>query len=150
MSAPPESIKLYHITHVHNLERIAREGLLSDIAIRQRGGPTVNIGMPANKARRLRLPVRCHPGDVLGGYVPFNFCPRSVMLYILHMGNHPRHRVQGRTGTARPSRAESRCNRRVGGVAWQAVGVHERQCQRRVRAVLSRPCAADRDRLVGR
>lgn len=89
MSAPPKTIKLYHITHVENLPRIARDGLLSDVAVRERGGPNVNIGMPANKERRLRLPVRCHPGDLLGDYVPFNFCPRSVMLYILHMGNHP-------------------------------------------------------------
>ena len=25
----------------------------------------------------------------VGQYVPFYFCPRSIMLYILHMGNHP-------------------------------------------------------------
>jgi hypothetical protein len=45
--------------------------------------------MPENKDRRLALPVRCHPGDLLGDYVPFNFCARSVMLYILHKANHP-------------------------------------------------------------
>jgi len=26
---------------------------------------------------------------MVGQYVPFYFCPRSVMLYILHMGNNP-------------------------------------------------------------
>jgi hypothetical protein len=26
---------------------------------------------------------------MVGDYVPFYFCPRSIMLYILHMGNHP-------------------------------------------------------------
>ncbi|HBB35716.1 MAG TPA: DUF4433 domain-containing protein [Cyanobacteria bacterium UBA8803] len=26
---------------------------------------------------------------MVGQYVPFYFCPRSIMLYILHMGNHP-------------------------------------------------------------
>ena len=25
----------------------------------------------------------------VGKCVPFYFCPRSIMLYILHMGNHP-------------------------------------------------------------
>jgi hypothetical protein len=89
MSTPPETISLYHITHVQNLARIARDGLLSDAAVRVRGGPSVSIGMPANKERRLSIPVRCHAGDFLGDYVPFNFCPRSVMLYILGMGNHP-------------------------------------------------------------
>ena len=32
-------------------------------------------------------------GGVLGDYVPFNFCPRSVMLYAIHQG-----RVQGYDG----------------------------------------------------
>ena len=26
---------------------------------------------------------------MVGDYVPFYFCPRSIMLYILHMANHP-------------------------------------------------------------
>ena len=41
------------------------------------------------KERRLALPVRCHPGDHVGDYVPFYFCPRSIMLYLVHMANHP-------------------------------------------------------------
>ncbi|MCE2652678.1 MAG: DUF4433 domain-containing protein [Planctomycetaceae bacterium] len=41
------------------------------------------------KQRRLeRIEVTCHPGTTVGEYVPFYFCPRSVMLYILHMGNN--------------------------------------------------------------
>ncbi len=48
------------------------------------------VGMHAIKRRRLeRLEVGCHPGTKVGDYVPFYFCPRSVMLYILHKGNHP-------------------------------------------------------------
>ena len=31
--------------------------------------------------------MKCYPDNFVGEYVPFNFCPRSVMLYILHMGN---------------------------------------------------------------
>ena len=53
------------------------------------------IGMSSIKARRLRLPVKCYPGDRVGDYVPFYFCPRSVMLYLLHRGNHPELGYQG-------------------------------------------------------
>ena len=48
-----------------------------------------NIGMNNIKERRSRLPVDCHPGTTVGQYVPFYFCPRSIMLYLLYMGNHP-------------------------------------------------------------
>jgi hypothetical protein len=30
----------------------------------------------------------CHPGTKVGEYVPFYFCPRSIMLFLLHKGNH--------------------------------------------------------------
>jgi hypothetical protein len=41
------------------------------------------------KERRLALEVDCHPGTKVGEYVPFYFCPRSIMLYLLYRGNHP-------------------------------------------------------------
>lgn len=48
------------------------------------------VGMSEIKQRRLtELEVKCHPGTKVGEYVPFYFCPRSVMLYLLYMGNHP-------------------------------------------------------------
>jgi hypothetical protein len=41
------------------------------------------------KQRRVeRLPVRCHPDTKVGDYVPFYFCPRSIMLYVIHQANH--------------------------------------------------------------
>jgi len=82
---------IYHVTHVDTLSRIVADGALwSDAVMAARGGPAVAIGMSAIKLRRLReLPVKCHPGDYVGEYVPFYFCPRSIMLYLLHMGNHP-------------------------------------------------------------
>lgn len=40
------------------------------------------------KHRRLQLPVKCHAGDKVGEYVPFYFCPRSIMLYLIYMANH--------------------------------------------------------------
>lgn len=86
----PAKPKVYHITHVDNLPRILADGcLLSDAAMNARGGPQTIIGMSTIKARRLSLPVKCHSGDCVGEYVPFYFCPRSVMLYIIYMGNHP-------------------------------------------------------------
>lgn len=49
-----------------------------------------SLGMSTIKKRRLEeIEVRCHPGTTVGQYVPHYFCPRSIMLYILHMGNHP-------------------------------------------------------------
>jgi len=47
------------------------------------------VGMNEIKRRRLHeLEVECYKGTMVGEYVPFYFCPRSVMLYILHKGNH--------------------------------------------------------------
>lgn len=34
------------------------------------------------------MPVTCHPGNRVGDYVPFYFCPRSVMLYLIYKANH--------------------------------------------------------------
>jgi hypothetical protein len=54
----------------------------------ERQGGTV-IGMGRIKQRRLGLPVSCHEGTKVGEYVPFYFCPRSIMLYVIHCANHP-------------------------------------------------------------
>lgn len=84
----PANPKIYHIVHVDNLASIAGDGVLwSDAAMRARGGPPQNIGMQNIKDARLRMPVDCHPGTNVGEYVPFNFCPRSVMLNILWYAN---------------------------------------------------------------
>jgi hypothetical protein len=91
MSQPPADPKIYHITHVANLAGILANGRLSsDAAILQGGGPAQVIGMSAIKRRRLEeLEVSCHPGTKVGEYVPFYFCPRSIMLYVIHCANHP-------------------------------------------------------------
>jgi ssDNA thymidine ADP-ribosyltransferase, DarT len=80
---------IYHITHVDNLPPILTDGgLFSDRVMAERGGPSVTVGMSSIKLRRLTLPVKCHDGDFVGDYVPFYFCPRSVMLYLIYMANH--------------------------------------------------------------
>lgn len=90
MSAPSARPKIYHITHTDNLAGIVADGeILSDVRMIARGNHQANIGMTRIKARRLTLPVTCHAGDYVGEYVPFNFCPRSVMLYVIAQANHP-------------------------------------------------------------
>ena len=90
MTPPPTQPKIYHITHEENLPAIVQAGeLWSDAAMIQRGGPKMPIGMSSIKQRRLALPVKCHPGDAVGAYVPFYFCPRSIMLFLIYRANNP-------------------------------------------------------------
>lgn len=90
MSTPPPDLKIFHITHVDNLPAIiASGGLLSDASMIALGGPQAGIGMSRIKQRRLKLPVPCHTGSHVGDYVPFYFCPRSIMLYVIHRANDP-------------------------------------------------------------
>ncbi len=95
----PTQPKLYHITHVENLPAIlAAGGLRSDATMIAAGGPAAAIGMSSIKQRRLTLPVRCHLDDCVGGYVPFYFCPRSIMLFLIHCANHPELAYRGGQG----------------------------------------------------
>lgn len=79
---------IYHITHVNNLPEIIVAGCLwADRLIKQRGVNTV-IGFDHIKRRRLdEIEVNCHPDSHVGDYVPFYFCPRSVMLYLIYRRN---------------------------------------------------------------
>ena len=90
MTTPvPKQPKIYHITHVGNLESIVHDGYLySDSTMAQRQGDIV-IGMDNIKIRRLSLPVSGYPNTKIGDCVPFYFCPRSIMLYVIHCANHP-------------------------------------------------------------
>lgn len=98
MTLPPAQPKIYHITHVGNLTSIAADGaLLSDSEMIARGKSSQLIGMSAIKRRRIEeLEVTPHPGTKVGDYVPFYFCPRSVMLYVIHRANHPELSFRGR------------------------------------------------------
>jgi len=91
MTSPPQHPKIYHITHVDNLVDIIRHGNIYSDARRIADGLDCEIiGMSEIKKRRLEeIEVTCHAGTKVGEYVPFYFCPRSIMLYILYMGNHP-------------------------------------------------------------
>ncbi len=91
MTSAPSNPKIYHITHVDNLPSIATGmGIVSDAQRIASGLSCSLVGMSTIKQRRLEeIEVVCHPGTTVGQYAPFYFCPRSIMLYILRMGNHP-------------------------------------------------------------
>jgi ssDNA thymidine ADP-ribosyltransferase, DarT len=79
---------IYHITHADNLANILHEDRLWCDAQRiARNLNSTNIGYSHIKARRMRHPVSVAAGGMLGDYVPFNFCPRSVMLYVVSQGH---------------------------------------------------------------
>ena len=81
--------KIYHIVHVDKLASIAADGCLwSDLELAQRPVTGTVIGMNNIKARRMNeLRLASHPDLFVGQCVPFYFCPRSVMLYLIHRQN---------------------------------------------------------------
>ena len=91
MNAVPPQPKIYHIAHVDRLPSIvATGGLLSDAMVQAQALGGTMIGMNHIKQRRLtELQLASHPGLFVGACVPFYFCPRSVMLYLIYQGNHP-------------------------------------------------------------
>jgi hypothetical protein len=85
----PTHPKIYHIVHIDKIPSIVTDGRLwCDATMSSRQVGTV-IGMSSIKQRRLALPVSCHLNMNVGDCVPFYFCPRSVMLYVIHRGNLP-------------------------------------------------------------
>lgn len=98
--AVPAQPKVYHIVHVDRLASIvADDCLCCDAEIVRRAPPGTTIGMSGIKQRRLaELTLSSHPDLNVGDCVPFYFCPRSVMLYLIHQGNHPDLSYRGRQG----------------------------------------------------
>ena len=84
----PANPKIYHIVHVDRLPSIVAEGRLwsdAEVGNRALGGTT--IGMSAIKQRRLsELHLDKYPDLHVGECVLFYFCPRSIMLYLIHTG----------------------------------------------------------------
>jgi hypothetical protein len=84
----PANPAIYHITHLDNLSSIvAAGGLWSDSERLRRGLVPTNIGHKHIKQRRLNRDVNVAVGGKLGDYVPFNFCNRSVMLFVVSHGH---------------------------------------------------------------
>ncbi|MEZ4370628.1 MAG: DUF4433 domain-containing protein [Polyangiaceae bacterium] len=78
---------IFHITHVDNLAGILASGLCADSVRIQNHLVSTNIGYSHIKQRRLNRKVPVADGGCLGDYVPFYFCPRSVMLYVISRGH---------------------------------------------------------------
>lgn len=86
----PARPKIYHIVHIDRLPSIISDGhLWCDAKMSGRSGAGTIIGMSDLKKRRLGLPLASHKGLNVGDCVPFYFCPRSVMLYVIYRRNHP-------------------------------------------------------------
>lgn len=86
----PAKPKIYHIVHLDRLACIAQNGLFSDAEVMRKKLCGTTIGMNRIKQSRLTLrELTSHPGLKVGYCVPFYFCPRSVMLYVIHQANHP-------------------------------------------------------------
>lgn len=87
----PDQVKIFHIVHIDKLPSIIKDGgLFCDALIQQRAPVGTTIGMSKIKKRRLEeLTLTSHPDLHVGDCVPFYFCPRSVMLYLLYRSDHP-------------------------------------------------------------
>jgi len=84
----PATPKIYHIAHIDRLSSIITDGnLWCDAEINRRSPPGTTIGMHRIKQRRLNLSLNSHPSLHVGDCVPFYFCPRSIMLYMIHQKN---------------------------------------------------------------
>lgn len=95
----PATPKIYHIVHVDRLNSISSDGCLwCDAEAKRRAAPGTAIGMNRIKQRRLNKTLHSHSGLYVGACVPFYFCPRSVMLYMIYMANDPELAYRGGQG----------------------------------------------------
>ena len=86
----PANPKIYHIVHVDRLPSIVESnGLICDAQASRFKDAGTTIGINRIKGRRLRINLTSKPDLTVGQCVPFYFCPRSIMLYLLHRANHP-------------------------------------------------------------
>lgn len=95
----PAAPKIYHIVHYDCLASISKDGYLwCNAKTRLRQPVCTAIGMNSIKQRRLNKTLNSHPDLYVGACVPFYFCPRSVMLYMIYKRNHPELAYRGGQG----------------------------------------------------
>jgi ssDNA thymidine ADP-ribosyltransferase, DarT len=88
MSIPPNP-EIYHIVHLDRLLSIISDGYLwCDTKFISKSHSGTNIGMDRIKNRRKSLSFSSYPELNVGDCVPFYFCPRSIMLYLIYKGNN--------------------------------------------------------------
>lgn len=110
----PAQPKIYHIVHVDRLPSIIADGCLwCDAEIVNRDPPGTTIGMNGIKQRRLGLTLTSRQDLHVGDCVPFYFCPRSIMLYLIYQGNHSEMTYRGGQGPIIHLEADLRAS-----VAW--------------------------------
>lgn len=86
MSRDPATVEIFHITPIANLASILAEGGLHSDAALEAVDHEI-IGHSHIKQRRLtKYRVDCCGDRFVGEFVPFYFCPRSVMLYTINAG----------------------------------------------------------------
>lgn len=86
----PDEPKIYHIVHIDRLASIVADDCLwCDAKMAMESPSGTIIGMNSIKQRRRTNALKSHSGLYVGDCVPFHFCPRSVMLYVIHQANHP-------------------------------------------------------------
>jgi hypothetical protein len=148
---PPAQPKLYHILHVDRLSSVVADGCLwCDAVMIARDGSGTTIGMGSIKARRLALPVHPHPGSSVGDYVPFYFCPRSIMLYVIYRANHPELEYRGGQDPIVHLEADLGEVVEMGEYRSTEMGVYVVQRRSRVCPVSSTTGSARRRELAGR
>ncbi len=95
----PANPKIYHIVHIDKLASIVADGHIwcdKEMAQNPRAGTI--IGMRAIKQHRMTNALESHVDLTVGQCVPFYFCPRSVMLYLISRQNHPQMTYTGGQG----------------------------------------------------
>ena len=92
----PPNPKIYHILHADRIPSvIADNHLWCDTRIASHPPVGTTIGMRSIKERRKQLTISSYSDLHVGDCVPFYFCPRSIMLYLLYRGDHPDLAYQG-------------------------------------------------------
>lgn len=83
-------IKIYHIIHIDRFRSVlSKKYLYCDSIMSQKTNSGSIIGLNNIKQRRLETSLSSFPDLTVGQCVPFYFCPRSVMLYVISLKNYP-------------------------------------------------------------
>ena len=81
------STRIYRLVHIGSLEAyLRRQGLHAPNCAPDDGLEYRSIHRQDVQSGRQTSGIPCGPGGAFLDYVPFYFCPRSVMLYQLHTG----------------------------------------------------------------